>query len=384
MLITNIKLKNWRNFKEADVPMGGRVFVIGPNASGKSNFLEAFRFLRDIAKEGGGLQQAVTDRGGLSKIRCLAARRDPEVALEVQLADSVDAAAKWTYAIAMKQETSGHRRTILTRETVHRGDDLVLSRPNDEDEEDPRRLTQTHLEQINSNQAFREIGDVLRSIRYMHLVPQFLKHPELFVSKAKAEDPFGLSFLEMVASTPAKTRSAWLRKIQEALQVAVPHFRELEFKREETTGKPHLEALYEHWRPKAGKQREDQFSDGTLRLIGLLWCLLDGTAPLLLEEPELSLNREIVRRLPELIARMVRDRKRQVIITTHSADLLANPGIAGEETVLMSPGKEGTRVELTASIPEIRTLLESGLPVGEAASSYASPSTTGQLDLFAQ
>ncbi len=81
MFVSHVRLKNWRNFRKVDVKLGYRVFAVGPNASGKSNFLDAFRFLRDIAKQGGGLQKAVADRGGLSKIRCLAARRYPDVEL---------------------------------------------------------------------------------------------------------------------------------------------------------------------------------------------------------------------------------------------------------------------------------------------------------------
>ena len=37
--------------------------------------------------------------------------------------------------------------------------------------------------------------------------------------------------------------------------------------------------------PMQARQREDQFSDGALRLVGLLWTLLEGDALLLLEEP---------------------------------------------------------------------------------------------------
>jgi predicted ATPase len=89
MIISRVILTNWRNFRSADIPLGRRAFLVGPNASGKSNFLDAFRFLRDIAKsEGGGLQKAVSERGGISKIRCLAARRDPQVGIEVHFAES--------------------------------------------------------------------------------------------------------------------------------------------------------------------------------------------------------------------------------------------------------------------------------------------------------
>ena len=59
MIVSSIKLKNWKNFQNVDVKLKERVFVVGPNASGKSNFLDVFRFLRDIAKPGGGLQKAV-------------------------------------------------------------------------------------------------------------------------------------------------------------------------------------------------------------------------------------------------------------------------------------------------------------------------------------
>lgn len=54
-----IRLKNWRNFLDIDVPLQQRVFLVGPNASGKSNFLDAFRFPSDIVTVGGGFQEAV-------------------------------------------------------------------------------------------------------------------------------------------------------------------------------------------------------------------------------------------------------------------------------------------------------------------------------------
>ena len=65
MIVSNLKVKNWRNFRAINVDLRDRMFVVGPNASGKSNLLDVFRFLRDLAKsEGGGLQKAVKDRGG--------------------------------------------------------------------------------------------------------------------------------------------------------------------------------------------------------------------------------------------------------------------------------------------------------------------------------
>jgi predicted ATPase len=73
--ITHLTLNNWRNFSRVDVDLAPRVFLVGPNASGKSNFLDAIRFLRDIVAVGGGFQAAVgaPNRGGVARLRCLAA-----------------------------------------------------------------------------------------------------------------------------------------------------------------------------------------------------------------------------------------------------------------------------------------------------------------------
>ncbi|WP_142794631.1 AAA family ATPase, partial [Klebsiella pneumoniae] len=45
MKITRVRLKNWKNFRNIDIKMNDRVYIIGPNAVGKSNFLDVFRFM---------------------------------------------------------------------------------------------------------------------------------------------------------------------------------------------------------------------------------------------------------------------------------------------------------------------------------------------------
>lgn len=65
-----LRLKNWKNFLEVDIPVHDRMFLVGANGSGKSNLLDAFRFLRDVASPGG-FQSAVARRQGVEAIRCL-------------------------------------------------------------------------------------------------------------------------------------------------------------------------------------------------------------------------------------------------------------------------------------------------------------------------
>jgi len=380
MIISRLVLKNWRNFREFDVPLGDRVIIIGPNASGKSNLLDAIRFLRDIAHAGGGLQRALAQRGGLSKVRCLAARREPDVSLEAELTDGETSPA-YKYSIGITQQVRGHRQPVLKFEKVWKNGQLILSRPDEEDRGDPLRLTQTHLEQISANTRFRPIARFFDSIRYLHVVPQLLRHPEAFQGAAVPEDPYGRNFLEMVAKTPEKTRRSRLKKIEAALREAVPQLTKLTDTKDEA-GVPHLEAEYKHWRPNAGRQREDQFSDGTIRLIGLFWSLLEGDAPLLLEEPELSLHSEIVKRLPALLAKLQRQTRRQLFISTHSWDLLSEKGIGGEEVVMLTPGQEGTEAKLVSSIEEVRELLADGLSIADVALPRTIPPQLQQLDLF--
>ena len=45
----SLHLHNWKNFARVELELQNRVFLVGPNAAGKSNFLDAFRFLRAIA-----------------------------------------------------------------------------------------------------------------------------------------------------------------------------------------------------------------------------------------------------------------------------------------------------------------------------------------------
>jgi predicted ATPase len=134
-------------------------------------------------------------------------------------------------------------------------------------------------------------------------------------------------------------------------------------------------------RPKAGWQREEQFSDGTLRLIGLLWSLLEGDSLLLLEEPELSLNQAIVKQIPLMLRTVLRDRKRtrQVIISTHSEALLSNPGIDARGALLLESGREGTEIRPVA--PSEAQAINSGLTIAEVILPKTRPEKAEQLGL---
>jgi predicted ATPase len=376
--ITRLQLANWRNFTRLEADLSQRVILVGPNASGKSNLLDAIRFLQDLVAVGGGFQEAVGRRNGVSRLRSLSARRYPDVGIQVSIGNDHNL-EQWTYEIAFGQ--TNQRAPIITKERVKASGTVVLDRPNDRDRSDPARLGQTFLEQVNVNEKFRGVADFLRSVRYLHIVPQLVRDPDRSIGRRDTPDPFGGDFLEQIASTNARTLAARLRRIRDALKVAVPQLKELELWRD-TRGTPHLRGRYEHWRPQGAWQTEEEFSDGTLRLMGLLWAFLQGDGPLLLEEPELSLHPDVIRYVPQMLARVQSRTGRQVILSTHSPDLLRDRDIHPDEVLLLQPKAEGTTVRSAADFGEVVDLLDGGLPLADAVLPLTRPKNVQQLALF--
>lgn len=371
-----LRLKNWKNFQDVDIEVRDRMFLVGANAAGKSNLLDVFRFLKDLASPGGGFGEAVARRGGVSAIRCLAARRYPDVEIEVELReDGTDSC--WRYEIAFHQDN--RRRPLLRRERVLLNSKKIIARPDEDDRKDPARLTQTHIEQVNMNHRFRDLTTFFASIRYLHIVPQLVREPDRSIGRAN--DPYGGDFLEQVAKTSERSRSSRLKKIEKALRIAVPQLEEVALVRDDR-GVPHLRGKYRHWRSQGAWQGEEQFSDGTLRLMGLLWAIMEKGGPLLLEEPELSLHPEIVRALPQMLKRVQRRTARQLFLSTHSPELLFDEGIGLDETFLLFPETEGAKVVAAEALTDVRALLDGGLSLAEAAIPKTRPPKAQELSLF--
>lgn len=377
MIITQIKLENWKNFAKVNANCGKRMFLIGPNASGKSNFLDALLFLRDVALHG--LEHAVAQRGGIKSIRYINARQHPDITIGVTIDDT------WEYTLTFGTE-KGKQTPLVVSEVVRQhteeGWEKILSRPDDDDSKDSLRLTQTALQQVNANKNFRELYDFFATIQYRHILPQLVREPKAFSPAPVTNDPFGRDLVFSIAKTPENVRKSRLTKINDALKAAVPNFEDLQVVRD-NDGLPHLQVKYSHWRLQGAKQQENVFSDGTLRFIALLWSLFDAEGPLLLEEPELSLHDDVVSLLPGIFSRVDKSRKkkgRQIFVTTHSTSLLNDPGIGSNEVLRLEPGKEGVLVH--SADDQERELMQQGLTVADVMFPKTRPENLQQLSLF--
>lgn len=371
MQITHVTAHNWRNFKNLDVAVADRLLIVGPNAAGKSNLLDLFRFLGDISRKGGGLAAALEARGGLSRVRCLFSRNNHkgELAIMVDLRDGED---EWRYELAIKGKKGGHNHPIVVREIVTRNGSELLSRPDANDDRDPDQLTQTHLEQISANREFRPIAEYFAKVNYFHLVPQIIRYPQAGGASPRA---FGSSMIADMNATPVRTRQAWFRRIERALQSAVPGFETLRLEVDKA-GQPHLIAGYRNWRRNPSEQNETDFSDGTLRLIGLLWIIISSPANggvLLLEEPELSLNAAVVQKLASLLAMAQRGTSMQVILSTHSPELLDDEGIRPGEVLVLQVTSDATVANQLSEIAEVEAQISADLPLSEVVAELINP-----------
>lgn len=383
LYISRLQLYNWKNFHECDVNISPRCFIIGANAAGKSNLLDAIRFLRDIARQGGGLQNAVEQRGGVTKIRCLAARQRTDISISTELCDMESGELQWIYSLKIKNVGGGimKNQAEVLEEKVYSATakEYLLQRFNNSDEEDTDTLKYTYLEQATANREFRAIRNAFSDTEYLNVIPQLVRESGSTILTLGKEDYYGRNFLNRLSSLPERTRRSYLNRISRILSSVVPQLEELSFTKDDM-GIPHLEARYKHWRKSGSKQDETVFSDGTLRLIGFLFAMLDGNGIILLEEPEINLNSGIVEQMPEFIAGVQRVRKRQVFVTTHSYEMLSNKGISMSEVLVLDISTEGTVVKAVSDIPALKAIINAGFSVGDAVIPYVKPNTVSQMN----
>lgn len=366
----SLYLFNWKNFTEVKIGLGQTNYLVGPNAVGKSNFLDAFRFVRDISVDG--LSQAVRSRGGMKSIRSINARNDPSVTMEFSMSEVNG--TEWTYRLSF----TGKAEVQVLHESATMDGQEILGRPSVEDE-DAYSRSQTHIQQAGMNKSVRPIVDLFKNITYMHPVPQLMREVER--GRGSKADAYGGNMIERMAHLPARSRDARLGRIAKSLHEALPNLKDIKVVIDEASGTPHLRFKFENWRPRGAWQTEASLSDGTLRLVGLLWTLQEGGGPLLLEEPELSLHPELVRRLPLIFARIQRGASRQVLVSTHSPEMLSENVEAGE-ILLFQPTSEGTTIQRLSEDVQLMRQLGAGRPLPDIASDRSGPRITRVSDLL--
>ena len=366
MKLTHIAITNWRNFAHIEFDMSSRLFVVGPNSSGKTNLLGALRFLGDIGRRG--LVAASEDLGGPDRYFRSGAdsaafvatfndtQNSTEFALFLRLMSAGSESTKrgsdadQTFAFPMTDPLTGelNDRYLDVHQTITAGG----KKPADEGESFP----------VEDEEAQRtRVRQTLAGIRYIH------PNPKKMLERSDRYDPdHGTGFFQHAGRFSDQQLDAVVDRIRPIMASVVPEVPNLSYQR---MGLGTEVVFYSDTpvRGASGVYSHEQFSEGTLRLLGLLFDLATlprDTSVVLIEEPETFLQASVVRSLPSLLAEVAMNRDVQMVISTHSPELIDSELVLPSQVLMLRSENGETTGELLSQSndPRIKAVVSAGLP----------------------
>lgn len=355
LFIERVKVRNFKSIGRCDVRLRNLTLLVGRNGAGKSNFLDALRFIADALDQP--LDHAIRQRGGLDGVR----RRSPGqphdfgVTIQFRLPGEVrgdylfEIASRGSGSFEVKQEelsiTAGlfadgvraPRGAASFR--VERGEIKRCSVSNPP----PAPSDRLYLVNLSGLPVFREAYEALAGMAFYHLDPiQMRDHQAPMAGSRLAADGRNIASVVDRMHREAPDR---LNTVREYISRIVPGVVDVEREqvgnretlvfKQEVQGSPHPWSFH-----------ASSMSDGTLRALGTLVALyqtrgVHGRSPRLvgIEEPEIALHPAAASLL--LSAIRSASEERQVLLTTHSPDLLDSKELTPDEILAVtSTGNE--------------------------------------------
>ncbi len=404
MAIKRIKVTNFKSFRELDLELGKLNILIGENASGKSNFIQILKFLRDIA--GSGLDNALSMQGGIGYLRSLqASKRDP-IGIEVVwdhrdnlyfrcskpgwLVVGRSREARYRFGVEATARDPGFHVTHdevtlwfdlfrvegnkVGGEVVSQGTITLPNRRGDIKERielpdsAPLRGTDLHLGfgdwaggRISPKEVLlRAVPDLFRASpfqdsRIFDFDPRLPKKAVPFTGRTQLEEDGSNLALALRAALASQNSR---RMITNLLHDMLPFVVSLDVK--PFTDKSLIFRIREIFAKKHPLPAAF-VSDGTINLAALLLALYFQESPVIvIEEPERNIH-------PHLISRVVTwmeeaSAHRQILVTTHNPELVRHAGL--ENILLVSRDKDGfSHVRRPAESAEVKVFLDNEVGV---------------------
>lgn len=401
MTIKKIKIANFKSFKDLEVELGRFNVLIGGNASGKSNFVQIFKFLRDIKDYG--LDNAISMQGGIEYLRNMSIGSSENFSVEV-----VASTEGYRFAQVGSREISSvakiyeaiYEFSIKFREDVLKFEIL----------EDKLRLKC----ELKATGEIGEKGEIILSnvngkakidstlpeeVLIEDILPKFLTERLQPGKPLLAEDPFFLMFIppreksifsnvaiyDFDSKLPKKSvpitgkveleedgsnlaivlkNILWdedkKRKFSNLLKDLLPFVEDVDV--EKFSDRSLLLKLREIY---IQEQYLPAFliSDGTINVIALLVALYFEKKPLIIiEEPERSIHPYLISKVVD----MMKDASQQkrIIVTTHNPEVVKYAGL--ENILLVSRDKEGfSTISRPSEKDEVKTFLENEIGIEE-------------------
>ena len=367
MKLSSLSAERYRSLRQVTIDLRDMNVFIGTNASGKSNVLNALRFLQEGVQERD-FRAPVASRGGVLHL-AWKGEDAHEIRLKTHLAED-DQAYEWSVVLARE----GYEFRV--REEVS---EVPSNRPPVQLLSSDRGLgwwwsgekQRVSLQQVPTGCALaaaaadatfpaRRIAEFVRAWGFFDPSPFSLRRdlPGLESSKL---DTYGRNLAERLFAIE-KSSPEVFRKIVSATQAVLGLPTEIQ-PRESDDGRFYFaqrEPGLQHWVHQMGA------SSGTLRMLALMTALFGepGSNLVGIEEPENYVHPTALAAFAEYLLQ-AKDRV-QILVTTHSPILLDFLNEPGDICVVQRSDDEGTRVVREANPQGVQKALEaSGFGLGE-------------------
>lgn len=347
IFLTRVVLRNYKSIAGCDVKLGPLTYLVGANGSGKSNFLDALHFVRDALN--GSLDNALNERGGLSEVRRRSSGHPTHFGIRMEFV--LPNAEPGYYAFNVGALPSGgyevqNEECVINR--VGRGPYFRLERGHLKASSETTfpSVTNDRLALVSASglSIFRPVFDALVSMGFYNINPKLIRELQK-PQDGRLLKPAGENIASVLGHLE-RTAPEALGGIQEYLHTIVPTIHGV---RRAAVGP--MESL-SFQQKVAGAKYPWQFmaqnmSDGTLRALGVLTALFQGNrdhTPSLIgiEEPETALHPAASAALREALLRA--SERTQVIVTSHSPDLLDDPELQPETLLAVVSDEGATRI----------------------------------------
>ncbi len=378
--IKRVILKNYKSIAACDVQLQPLTFLVGRNGSGKSNFLDALRFVSDALNTS--LDHAIRDRGGINDVRRRSRGHPNHFSISFDFSLSNGIIGYYTFRIrtlssggyeVQKEQCKLHPDIYFQVEngTVTRTSVKVAP---------PAVTDRLYLVNAAGLSEFRPVYDAFSRMGFYNLNPEKIRDLQTpDIGDMLSRDGSNLTSVFAQLSPNVK------QDIEEYLSIIVPGVRGVEvekFGSKETLAfRQDVAGDKYPWRFLASNM-----SDGTLRLLGILVALSQGihdtkkqVSLVGIEEPEIAIHSAIVGSLFDEFRNTAYNT--QVIITTHSPDLLDGKSL-DVDSILVSETHAGNTVIAPADDASRSVVNDKLFTVGDLLRRDQLQPNFAQLNLF--
>ena len=351
-VLRRMKLSSFRSFSFTGVDFENPTFLVGRNGSGKSNFTDAFAFLSEAMASP--LQAVIERRGGFSAAshRSSARGRPANLTLSVELGKPDENTASARYWIDLCPRRGNEFEVACEHCVVVRADGKEHSFYRETTKGwtrwkssieslapaiEPNALA---LPLVGGDKRFSAMFRFLAGMRTYRIEPSALRAMQ-DPDGGSGLRPDGRNVASVLREIQRRSQEDWVR-IRELLENVVPGTIGVRPKKHGNK----LTVEFTQIREGSEPIRFEAFSmsDGTLRVLGLLTAVFQRPRPSLLvvEEPEASIHPGALGAILDVLR--LASRSMQVVVTTHSPDVLDAKWIEERHLRILSAEQGFTRI----------------------------------------